>query len=53
MNSFLISAPSAFLTGIFCKLGSVEESLPVEVAVCLNTVCSLSFSSTKGSIPNT
>ena len=32
MKAFLMSFPSSDLIGIFCKLGSLEASLPVVVA---------------------
>ena len=38
---FYISLPSSDLIGIFCKLGSLEANLPVEVAANKNEVCTL------------
>jgi len=32
VKAFLISLPSSDLIGIFCKLGSLDASLPVVVA---------------------
>ena len=41
------------LTGIFCKLGSVQLSRPVAVTVCWKCACIFPFSSMSGSIPST
>ena len=41
MKAFLISLPSKFLIGIFCKLGSLDANLPVVVAANRKLVCTL------------
>ena len=38
MNPFRISFPISDLIGMFCRLGLLEESLPVEVTVWLKEV---------------
>ena len=38
IKAFLISFPSAVLIGMFCRLGSLEASLPVFVAANKNEV---------------
>ncbi len=40
-NAFLISLPLSSLTGMFCRFGLLELSLPVSVAVWLKEVCTL------------
>ena len=44
-KTFLICLPKSILIGIFCKLGSVDDNLPVAVTVCWKVECILSFSS--------
>ena len=41
MNTFRMRLPSSMRIGIFCRLGSVELSLPVAVIVWLKLVCIL------------
>ena len=38
MKALLISLPSSDFIGIFCKFGSLEANLPVEVAANKNDV---------------
>lgn len=58
MNALRISLPSSPRTGMFCRLGSDEESRPVAVAVWLNDVCMcpvrgfISFGSASTYVPN-
>ena len=40
-NAFLISLPSKVFIGIFCKLGSLDASLPVVVAASKKEVWTL------------
>ena len=34
-KAFLINLPNSFLAGIFCKLGSIDDNLPVLVIACV------------------
>ena len=40
MNASRMRRPSTVRTGMFCRLGSVDASLPVTAVVCENVVCS-------------